>query len=402
MTKHLRELYDQKRAMIEEAKDIIKKEDVTIDEIESKNKELTRIQNLIQLEEVIDNEEHLNEGGFPKKTPFNENKNMEYNADIFCKVLTGSANELEKNIAIKYRNALQVGSKEDGGYTVPDDVTNEIIKEIISRESVRNLVRVENTKTMQGHRIVQTGEPTMLYNTAERGSIQKINNPNYEIIKFAIKKYAGLMDISSELLDDSFVNFMNEMRNWLADSARNTENENVLYGNGVDNPVGILTEDEYYKEVKAPEKIDIKFLRRIRTAINSGYRVNSKWVMNTEAFNILADIEDKNGRGILAEDPRNRDSFTLFGRPIEVYDTIKTKADKTVIMFGDFNRAYRIFDRKGFSFRITDTGAGTFETDTHKARAIIRFDGQRMDKNAIVIVRDVDVSFGEEVGTDED
>jgi len=114
--------------------------------------------------------------------------------------------------------------------------------------------------------------------------------------------------------------------------------------------------------------------------------------MNTDAFEAISNIEDKNGRSILAEDPRKPDSFTLFGRPVEVYDTIvTTDNNETDIMFGDFKRGYRMFDRKAFEFRMTDTGAGAFETDTVKARGISRFDGQRMDKKAIVIVRDVNV-----------
>ncbi len=151
--------------------------------------------------------------------------------------------------------------------------------------------------------------------------------------------------------------------------------------------------DAYYIEAATPTTWDIKALRNIFNKLKRGYRSNARWVMNTLVFELLSNIEDKNGRGILAEDPRKPDSFTLFGRPVEVYDSITTdEQGKTLLAFGDFKRGYRMFDRKAFEIKLTDVGAGAFETDTVKARGIERFDGQRMDSEAIVIVRNVDVS----------
>lgn len=140
------------------------------------------------------------------------------------------------------------------------------------------------------------------------------------------------MPIPNELLNDSFINFVREIVEWLSESATVTENDEVFYGKGGENNVeGIITSKKY-KSLKAPSLITIKFLRKVKNQIKRGYRKNAKWVMNTEAFETLANIEDKNGRGILAEDPRNEDSFLLFGRPVEVYDEIVTD-DKQKLIF---------------------------------------------------------------------
>ncbi|MCY7677105.1 phage major capsid protein, partial [Bacillus safensis] len=150
-----------------------------------------------------------------------------------------------------------------------------------------------------------------------------------------------------------------------------------------------------YKSLKAPSLITIKFLRKVKNQIKRGYRKNAKWVMNTEAFETLANIEDKNGRGILAEDPRNEDSFLLFGRPVEVYDEIVTDdKQKTHILFGDFKNAYFMFDRQKFEIKSTDIGSDAFLTDQTYFRGIERFDGKVVDPEAAVIVTDLVV--GEE------
>jgi len=391
MNKGLRNLYNLQRELKAKAGDILNNVDATEEEINSLYKEIENIEAKIVLAKAIDDGEESE--GEPLAKIKNSEDKQEFNAKMFYNVISGNATPEEVKIANTYkrefRNKLQESNKEDGGYTVPEDLTKEIIESIKIEESVRNLVRVESTNTLSGQRIFKTGTPNMLYNTDERGKIKEMNNPKYGVKPFKIAKFAGIMDISNELLDDSFINFKSEMVDWLSDSARNTENDKILYGTGTDEPEGLLLDEAYYKEMTAPAEIDVKFLRSIKNKILQGYRDKAQWVMNTEAFETLSNIEDKNGRGVLAEDPRKADSYTLFGRPIVIYDTIKTETGLTVIAFGDFKRAYRFFDRKAFDIKFSDIAAGAFETDTVKVRGIARFDGRRMDKEALVIVRGV-------------
>lgn len=399
MNPKLRELYDQERALIQQANALLDKPDATEDEINAKQAEIDTLRAKIKLAEAA---EAAGNDDPPKGAPLPNGNNEKpvYNGAFFYRAVIGRLSSDEsavlKQIMRDHRAQLTENKAEDGGYVVPEDLTKEIIEAIKREESVRNLVRVEDVKTKSGRRIVRTGTPNKLFNTDEREEIKKLNNPQYDVIPYDIHKYAGLMDVPNELFDDAFVNFINEIRTWLADAARETENEKILYGGGGINPMGLLDKTEpYYIEHTAPAVIDIKALRRIKNKLKQGYRANARWVMNTEAFELISNIEDKNGRGILAEDPRKPDAFTLFGLPVEIYDSIKTDEDhKTDILFGDFKRGYRMFDRKSFEFKLTDTGAGAFETDTVKARGIERFDGQRMDKEAIVVVR------GVVVGTD--
>jgi HK97 family phage major capsid protein len=391
----LRDLYDQQRAAVENANKILANADASENDINAVQKSLEAIQAKITLAETA--EANVNDTPEEAKPASGKTDTQTYNAELFYKAITGRLNGDEKavvnNVMQKHRAQLNGTVPEDGGYVVPEDFTTEIIKSIMDEESVRNLVRVESVSTLSGRRIVRTGIPNLLFNTEERGAIQMMNNPEYSVIPYRIQKYAGLMDVPNELLDDAFINFIDEIRTWFSDAARETENQKIFYGSGTNDPMGMLNADPYYIEHPAPATMDIKALRNIKNKLNQGYRVNSRWIMNTLGFELLSNIVDGVGRGILAEDPRQPDAYTLFGRPVNIYDTITTAANgRTTIAFGDFNRGYRMFDRKMLEFRLTDTGAGAFETDTVKARGVERFDGQRMDSEAIVIVRNVDVS----------
>ncbi|MGN7287434.1 phage major capsid protein [Shouchella rhizosphaerae] len=320
------------------------------------------------------------------------------------KVLTGKEDDLSQEErgmlqkVIKENRQLSAGSDKDGGYTVPEDISREILKSIHEMNTVRNLVTVVPKNTSYGNYTVRKGVAQKLYNTAEKEQIKELKNMEFDQITWNIKKFAGFLPISSELLDDSFLNFTREIIDWLSESALTTENDEIFYGKGDENVEGLLTNDKF-KKIDAPDEITIKFLRRVKNSIVQGYRRNAVWVMNTEAFETLANIEDKNGRGILAADPRNEDAFNLFGRPVHVYDEIVTddETKTTQILFGDIKRCYRMFDRKRFEIKSTDVGADAFLTDQTYFRGIERFDGRIVDPEGVVIVEGLKVAEGEEV-----
>ncbi|QGU47812.1 phage major capsid protein [Bacillus velezensis] len=327
----------------------------------------------------------------------------------WLKVLTGRSHDLEteeRNMmerVLKENRSLSAGSDKDGGYTVPDDISKEILKSIQELNSVRNLIRVVPKTAPSGNYTVRKGVAGKLYNTAEKEQIKELKNMEFDQIWYNVKKFAGIMPVSSELLNDSFVNFVQEIVDWLSESAVVTENDEIFYGDGGEKNVEGIISSGKFKSIKAPSLITIKFLRKVKNQIKRGYRRNAVWVMNTEAFETLANIEDKNGRGILAEDPRNEDNFLLFGRPVEIYDEVLTddKTQKTHILFGDFKRGYFMFDRQKFEIKSTDVGGDAFLTDQTYFRGIERFDGKVVDPEAAIIVTDLVVGEDAKVETPE-
>ncbi|CAM5579850.1 hypothetical protein SAFG77S_09076 [Streptomyces afghaniensis] len=383
---------EEARSLMDEAKGLKNQIDLLIEARELESPEIEERDFVPEKERKPDEEEE-------QRSIISTN---EYRQAWF-KVLTGKEDELsqeERSMlqkVIKENRSLSAGSDKDGGYTVPEDISTEILKSIEEMNTVRNLVKVVQKGTASGTYTVRKGVAEKLYNTAEKEQIKELKNMEFDQITWNMKKFAGFLPVSSELLDDSFLNFTREIVEWLSESAVTTENDEVFYGAGETNVEGIITSGKF-KSKDAPADITIKFLRRVKNSIKQGYRRNAVWVMNTEAFETLANIEDKNGRGILAADPRNEDSFNLFGRPVQVYDEIVTDENKkTHILFGDFKRGYRMFDRKRFEIKSTDIGADAFLTDQTYFRGIERFDGRVVDPEAAIVVNGVSVGVEDEV-----
>ena len=333
---------------------------------------------------------------------------IKYDAKLFYKAVTdrNSLTADERNVVAKataeYKNRYSESSRDDGGYTVPDDLSTEIFESIKSKNSVRNLVHVEPVTSATGTRLGKQGTPNRLYNTEEYSEIKEMNNAKYDPVKYTQKKFAGLMPISSELLEDSFVNFKDEIVYWLSEAARITENRQLLYGAGGEKHCqGIISTVGAFKEVTSPSTLSIGYLRKVKFGINSGYHPTSQWIMNTDAFLEISELKDAEGKSYIQPDPTASEQYMLIGSHIYILDDIETEDGKTVVMYGDLDKAYRMFSRKEFGIAFTDVGAGAFETDTIKARGIERFDGKIMDNEALIIVRDFSVGTPLEITSSE-
>lgn len=396
MSNEMRELRNQLKTALDNIDNAVKAGDV--ESAETFKAEADKFRNLLQIAEnafearkglELDGGDNGNGG----------DGSVKYDAKLFYKAVSGqSLSEAERKAVFEavseYKNKYSEGSKADGGYTVPDDLSTTIYESIKSKESVRNLVSIENVNSATGTRIWRSGDANRLYNTEEYGEIQEMNNAKYEPMTYKQHKFAGLMTVSSELLEDSFVSFEAEIRNWLSDAARVTENHEILYGAGGEKHCqGLISTAGAFDEVSAPQTLTIDFFRAVYLSLQSGYRANAKWVMNSLAFDKISSVKDGDGRSVLQPDPRVADSYMLLGFPVQVLDIVLTDEDnKTVVMFGDFGAAYRMFTRRDFGIAFTDIGAGAFETDSLKAKGVERFDGRIFDRKALIMIRDFSVS----------
>ena len=389
MSNEMREIRNQLNTALDVLEEAVASQDV--EKAQNMRNEVEKLKNLYAIAEKTFNDRQamkIDDDGEKGE------KGTSYNSQLFYKAVSGgnlSDDEINAMVKAKndYKNTYTEGNKKDGGYTVPDELSEEIFSSIKSEESVRNLVGVENVNSITGTRIFRKGTANKLYNTAEASEIKAMNQAEYAPTTYKQHKFAGIMSISNELLEDSFVNFINEITSWLAEAARATENAEILYGAGGENHAqGLISTSGAYQEITAPETLTIDFFRAVTLSIKSGYRANSSWTMNSLAFDKISALKDQNGRSFIQPDPRTPDAYMLLGYPINVYDIILTDEDNnTVILFGDAKKAYRMFTRKDLGIEFTNIGAGAFESDTLKAKGIERFDGKVFDRDALAIIR---------------
>lgn len=204
MSNEMRELRNKLGAALDDIDKAVASGDV--EAAESAKAEADKYRNLLTIaENAFEARKGIEADPDDGKNPEgNADGETEYNAKLFYKAISGqkltdSEKEVINSAITEYRDKYSEGSKKDGGYTVPDDLSQTIFEGIKSKESVRNLVSVENVTSATGTRIWRKGDANKLYNTEEYAEIKEMNNAEYEPKTYKQHKFAGLMTVSSKL-----------------------------------------------------------------------------------------------------------------------------------------------------------------------------------------------------------
>ena len=279
-----------------------------------------------------------------------------------------------------FKANMNEGSPVDGGYTVPEDIRTAINRYKEEKFSLRTLIDYEHVTTNKGRRTYKTrAQHTGFVQVAEGGKIPQTGAPKFEVMNYEIKKYAGYLPVTNELLEDSDAAIANLVVEWLGDEEVATENAQIL---------AKINE----KEATAMSSID-----DIKKAVNvdlAAFAGSVRIVTNSDGLQYLDTLKDANKRYLLAPDPTDHMNMYLSvgARRIPVTvvpnKVLATNEGKLPFIVGDLKEYMKEFDRKQLSITMSNTASVTdfnaFEMDMTLWRAIMRADWQVLDSQAIV------------------
>lgn len=296
---------------------------------------------------------------------------------IFFKALRGQKlNEKEAAVMEEFKAKLSQGTGEDGGYIVPEDITTAINELKNTVDSLEQYVTVEPVKTNKGARTLERrADSTPFAPLSEYGdpnAMAEINSPKFDRLPYEIEDYAGFLPVPNDLLADSDQALESYLRKWIAKKSKATRNHLIL------------------QALAGLSKVTFADHNAIKTALNvdldPAFSVIANIFTNQDGFNYLDQLEDKNGRPLLQEDPQDATRKLLFGRPVVVLSnkTIATNVNKAPFIVGDLEEAIVLFDRQQMSIDMTKEGGNAWRTNTTEFRAIEREDVKVWDSEAVV------------------
>ena len=114
-------------------------------------------------------------------------------------------------------DAMREGSGEDGGLTVPADISTQIRELRRSEDALENEVTVENTSNIKGSRVYEVNADSVPFDTVDEESVfPDVDTPVLKKIEYAVKKFGGILKVTYELLKDSDTNIIAFLTNWAA------------------------------------------------------------------------------------------------------------------------------------------------------------------------------------------
>lgn len=279
-------------------------------------------------------------------------------------------------------NAVTSSDADDGsaaGLTIPSDIQTTIHALVRQYASLEQYVNVEKVTTNKGSRVYEKfSNITPLVNLDdESATIGNNDDPGLAIVKYVIKRFAGINTATNSLLKDTAENIIAWLSDWIAKKVVVTRNSKII---------GVMN--------KSPKKPNLATFDDIKhmanTSVDPAIRSTSMFLTNTSGFDILSTVKDAEGRYLMQPSVTNPEVYMIGGKPVvEIADRwlpdVGTKdAPAHPLYFGDLKQAVTLFDRENMSLYTTDVGGGAFETDTTKIRVIDRFDVQPTDTEAFV------------------
>ena len=370
MNEKLKKLLNQINAKKKEIQDLIGED--KLEEAKKAKEELDDLQAKFDiLKDVVDKEEEVQK----------ERKPVVTQDDAIAKFAAAARRG--------FRNAATDAANEttpaDGGYTVPQDIQTKINEYKQAKFALENLVSVEKVSTASGRRtFVSRANHTGFTLVAEQGAIGKSNIPQFEPLSYAVKKYAGYLPVTNELLADSDANISSFLINWLGEEDIATKNALIIAA------------------LKTKTKVTMTDLDDIKTAVNvtlgQAFAGSVQIVTNDDGLNYLDTLKDGGGvRYLLSPDMdpdspfRMRLAVGATTIPVVVVPNgiLATDATDGIPFFvGDFKEAIKIFDREQLNIMTSNvasvTGFNAFEQDMTLFRAIERLDCVVQDTGAWV------------------
>ncbi|KON69642.1 capsid protein [Peribacillus butanolivorans] len=314
---------------------------------------------------------------------------------IFAKAIVGK--ELTANEMTEMKNQMQEGLKEKGGVTVPDDVSTKIIELQRNTFDIRKYINVEPVTTLKGSRAIQANKPQAVgFASLDEGAqIQALHEPEFGTFEYQVRKYAGFIPLTNELLEDSDEAILAFIIRWMADNELNTYNYQVFNGSGTKAAQGIMTSEDLVKNDFDFSGTDASVVKKFKTILNVELEQLSDEAVvimtNADGYNHLDGLTDNTGKALLQPDATKRSGHVFLGReivkvPKDFLPNVGAGVDqKTPFIIGDLEALYTMFDRKQMSVESTQIGGGTWRSDTTEAKGVFRFDGRIVKEDAVTI-----------------
>lgn len=251
-------------------------------------------------------------------------------------------------------------------------VPQELIGEVFDlKQSSYNLAQYATVKTVsngQGKYPVATNQQAVLATKAELAEIADIDADMFTQVDYKVETRAGKIALSNEVVEDSEVPIVQEVKAQLAKLVENTDNKHIM------------------DLLKTFTKKTVATLDDLKAIVNVALdpALNKMVIVNQSGFNHLDTLKDSDGRYLLQPDVTAPTGKALFGLPVVMVSDLlfaNPVAGTFPLIIGDIAQAVFVARRN----QVT-TQWEKFDYYSQGLAVVVRNDYKKIDENAAVYV----------------
>ena len=270
--------------------------------------------------------------------------------------------------ALSITGGEPVGS--DGGFLVPVEFDNAIIRLAKEYLDLSALFNVEQVARASGWRAVESGTPTAMPNVDELAAIGKEDQPGFVKVAYNVKKFADRLPISNELLEDESAGLLQYVAEWFAIKYVLTKNSLLLpMLTGLSESVSLTAGSE-----------DTVLRKALITKLNTANSRAATLLTNQSGYAEMDGWLDGQNRPLLVPDPTAAETMRYRNRRVMYGDD--SELTEKALYVGNFKQLGTLFMRKGIEMASTNVGGDAWATGSSEIRVICRMDAQQVNGNA--------------------
>lgn len=169
-----------------------------------------------------------------------------------------------------------------------------------------------------------------------------VDSPKFSSLSITLHELYAQPEIAKTHLEDSFIDLERWLIDNLVDAFSRTENIAFISGNGITQPLGILSVGNNVEHVKV-EKLDYDSIIKLLYSLHEYYASRASFLMHRSVLQEIRSLKSKSGQYLLQAGPSGEE---IFGIPVHQSSdmTIAGSQDTALIALADFKSAYRIVE----------------------------------------------------------
>jgi len=287
----------------------------------------------------------------------------------------------------------------DGGFLIQTDFSAELFKEVFKTAQLASMPRRipisgnSNATTING--FDETSRATgsrhggvQVYWIDEAATITP-SKPKFRQIELKLKKVAGLVYLTSEMMDDAAV-LESECKSAFVTEMGFAIDDVMVNGTGAGQPLGIMNSGSLVTVSKetgqSAATVTAENIMKMRARLFAASRAKSVWLINQNIEPQLHSMSIAIGTGGIpvympAGGLSGLPYDTLYGRPVMPIEQCSSLGTIGDIILADFTQGYILADKGGIKAEMSIHVA--FLTDQQCFRFILRIDGQPIRATAL-------------------
>lgn len=283
--------------------------------------------------------------------------------ELFAKWLKGGDKALSAQDWADVRATMSTTTTTEGGYTVPTDVSSQIIDVLKAYGGVRSVANVIQSNMGNDINFPTSDGTSEVGELIGQNTTATAADPSFGVVTLSTYKFSSkIVAVPYELLQDSAADVEAFVARRLGDRLGRITNTYFTTGTGTSQPKGVVTAAASGKVGSTGQttSVIVDDLIDLVHSVDPAYRAgNCKFMMNDASLKVIRKLKDSQNRPVFLPGYEGLGASmgdSLLGYDVVINQDVATMAaNAKSILFGDFSR-YTIRDVMGFTlFRFDDS-----------------------------------------------